>query len=116
MTKKSAAALAQLVNARCDDAFLFVVKAGTGYITSSKARGNWKVLLTLFLGLIDDIMGKLRADRNEDARELLCLYLMKCLTNDAPAPKPAEKLSDSQRARRATNSDRIIDAIEEALK
>ena len=118
MTKKSAAALAQYVHTRCDDAYLFSVKVGASCgVTNFNVKGDWKVLLTLLLNLIDRVMLKLKTNHHDEARELLCLSLLEYLTDMTPAPpSPPEKLSDSQRARRAHNSDRIIATIEEALK
>ena len=118
MTKKSAAALAQYVHTRCDDAYLFTVKVGaSGGVTNFAVKGDWKVLLTLLLNLIDRVMEKLKTHHHDEAREALCLSLIQYLMDDSPAPpKPVENLSDKQRARRMKNNARIIDAIEEALK
>lgn len=118
MTKKAASSVAYQLVVRCDDAYLFTVKVGaSGGITNFNVKGDWKVLLTLLLNLIDRVMLKLKTNHHDEARELLCLSLLEYLTDMTPAPpSPPEKLSDSQRTRRAKNSDRIIDAIEEALK
>lgn len=123
MTKKAASSVANQLAVRCDDAYLFAVKCGaSGCVSNIKATGDWRILLTLLLALIDRVLDRLKANHYDAARELLCLALVQYLadideiTVEKPVEKPAAKLSDKQRARRARNNDRIIDAIEEALK
>ncbi len=115
MTKKNAIATANQIKVRCDDAFLFACKVGSGVYSTLKAKGNWTILLSLLLNVIEDVMRKLNQSQAREAKELLCLALLQQLTDDAPAPPPKEDLTDKQRRQRTKNTERIVTQLEEIL-
>ena len=115
MTKKNALATANNIALRCDDAFLFSCKVGSGVFSTIKAKGNWTILLSLLLNVIEDIMRKLNRQQAREAKELLCLALVQQLTDDAPTPKPPEVLSDKQRRQRAKHTEMIVSQLEALL-
>ena len=115
MTKKNALATANNIALRCDDAFLFSCKVGGGVFSTLRAKGNWTILLSLLLNVIEDIMRKLNQTQAREAKELLCLALLQQLTDETPTPKPKENLSDKQRRQRAKHTERIVAQLEAIL-
>ena len=115
MTKKNALATANNIALRCDDAFLFSCKVGSGVFSTIKAKGNWTILLSLLLNVIEDIMRKLNRQQAREAKELLCLALVQQLTDAAPATAPKENLSGKQRRQRAKNTENVIAQLEVVL-
>lgn len=115
MTKKNALATANNIALRCDDAFLFACKVGTGVYSTIKAKGNWTVLLSLLLNVIEDIMRKLNRQQAAEAKELLCLALLQQLTDEKPSPAPKVDLTDKQRRQRAKHTELIVSQLEAVL-
>lgn len=115
MTKKNAVATSKNLDLRCDDAYLFACKVGAGVFSSLKAKGNWTIILSLLLNLIEDVMRKLKSPQHAETRELLCLAILKHLTDDLPAAKSEEILSDKQRNRRIKHNEAVISQLEAVL-
>ena len=115
MTKKNAIATANQINVRCDDAFLFACKVGSGVYSTLKAKGNWTILLSLLLNVIEDIMRKLNRQQAAEAKELLCLALLQQLTDEKPATAPKVDLTDKQRRQRAKHTENVISQLEAIL-
>ena len=118
MTKKNANAVANYLDLRCDQAYMFVSQVGSGTFSRVKAKGSSAILLTLFLQILDDMLEKLHRNQQDAVREMLCLGLVKYMVDelpDAPLPKPTEELSDKQRAKRIKNNERIIAQLEAVL-
>lgn len=114
MTKKTALALAKELDTKCNEAYMFVVKVGTGCLTSVRTNGSAQNLLTLLLNMVDQMMGHLKEERQYEARILLSKALQMYLEDDKPIPR-REDLSDKQRRKRRKANELIISQIEEVL-
>ena len=114
MTKAKATSLFNQLSARCDDAFLLAIKVGSGCMSNARSKGDWKILLSLFLNLLDDVLHYLNGKHQYETREALCLALIKYLA-DTSTPSRDENLSDKQRRQRAKRTDFIVSQLEAVL-
>lgn len=113
---KNAVATSKNLDLRCDDAYIFACKVGDGCFSNYKDKGNWTVVIALFINLIDDLIGKLSDKQYDAAREMLCLALLNHLQNPGQTkPKLPEKLTAKQINRRIINNEQIISAVENSL-
>lgn len=68
MTPKKAAALSKELNVRCDSEFMFACRVGSiGTHVSCKCTSDPKVMLTMFLGLLDGMFDRLEGKPEETA-------------------------------------------------
>ena len=67
MTPKKAAALSRELDVRCDSAFMFACRVGIGTHVSCKCTSDPKVMLTMFLGLLDGMFDRLKGKPEETA-------------------------------------------------
>ena len=65
MTPRKAAAVARELETRCDEAFMFVCKVGMGCHFGCRYTSNPKLLLTMFLGLLDSVFQRLEGKPEE---------------------------------------------------
>ena len=67
MTPKKAAAISKELDVKCDQSFMFACRAGTGTHISCKCSADPKVMLTMFLGLLDGMFERLKGKPEERA-------------------------------------------------